>query len=199
MNHGKRVFQRLVFLLAGLLVVGLTACGEYPGVPRKGMQSAQGVQSAPAVQPAQSSQQESTSPEEPAPAAEETEMEDSGEEGGSDMAKTLHELEEVKMEDVELTTGTINVELRDFEFDPPVLHVKAGKVTFFFENASTHAHNYRIAAWDDHESIVFKGPKIGARKKREMDIDLEPGTYYVLCNLSDHEERGMVGKLFVEP
>jgi plastocyanin len=111
----------------------------------------------------------------------------------------MQELEEVEMEDVELTSGTVEVELKDFEFVPYLFHVKAGDVTFLFDNTATHAHNYRISAWDDHENVVYPGPKIGARRKRKVHIKLDPGVYYVFCNLSDHEDRGMVGKLFVEP
>jgi len=111
----------------------------------------------------------------------------------------LRELEGVKAEDVPLSSGTIEVELKDFEFVPHLFHVKAGDVTFLFNNTSTHAHNFRITTWDDHENVIYPGPKIGARRQRKVTITLEPGVYYVLCNLSDHEERGMVGKLFVEP
>lgn len=202
MNHHNGVLQRLIFLLAGMLVLGLAACGEHPGVPRQGQQAAQQPaqvaqpvqQQAQPAQQAQPVESEAAAPAESAPPA-------SGEEreGEGDLAAMIHELEEVKAEDVPLTTGAVECELKDFEFVPHLFRVKAGEVTFIFNNTSTHAHNYRISAWDDHEKVIYPGPKIGARKKRKVTIKLEPGVYYVLCNLSDHEERGMVGKLFVEP
>jgi len=190
----------MFFLLAGALILGLVACGEYPGVPRQGQQAAQ--------QPIQVAQQPAQAAEQAQPAAAPAESVPSapraGGEGGS-LAEIVQQLEGIKPEDVPLLTGEVEVELVDFEFVcsassiPHVFRVKAGEVTFIFNNTSTHAHNFRITAWDDHENVIYPGPKVGARKKRKVKITLEPGVYYVLCNLSDHEERGMVGKLFVEP
>jgi plastocyanin len=116
-----------------------------------------------------------------------------------DLASIVKELEGVTAADVPLSEGPVTVELADFELKPRLFRVKAGDVDFVFQNPSTHAHNYRVTAWDNHENIIYPGPKIGASKTREATITLEPGIYYVLCNLSDHEERGMVGKLIVEP
>lgn len=180
MSFRRYVLWGVTFILAGLLVIALAGCGG----SSSGSSSSQAAVSAQQVASSGSSSSSSSSSSEPA---------------SGDLAKIIEQLEGVKAEDVELTSGTINMELKDFEFVPAILKVKAGTVTFLFDNTATHAHNYRITTWDNHENIIFKGPKIGARRQREMDIELQPGVYYVLCNLSDHESRGMVGKLFVEP
>jgi len=198
----KRVSLGVFFLLAGVLILGLVACGEYPGVPRQGQQAAQQP-----MQVAQLRQQSAQSAEQAQPAAPAAESASAtgGGEGGGGLAEKVSQLEGVTAEDVPLLTDVVEVELKDFEFVcsassvPNIFRVKAGEVTFIFNNTSTHAHNFRITAWDGHENVIYPGPKVGARKKRKVKITLEPGVYYVLCNLSDHEERGMVGKLFVEP
>lgn len=188
MSH--KSFHVLAVVLLGLLLVVLTACGEAPGVPHP-LAGEGGAAAPPGVsQPAAGE----------APAAA---TEGEGEEGlpppDVDLAAIIKELEGVKAEDVPLTEGSVTAELVDFEFKPRLFRVEAGNVDFIFQNTSTHAHNYRVTAWDDHENIIYPGPKIGAAKTREVTIKLEPGVYYVLCNLSDHEQRGMVGKLIVEP
>jgi len=174
MAHYKRFMP---ILIVTILALGLMACGEYPGVPRPGQESQQVIQIVQAGGGAAPSSSE-----------------------GGLLAEALAELEQIKPEDVPLAENPIHVVLKDFEIVPNVLRVKAGEVTFVFENTSTHTHNYRIAAWDNHKKVIFPGrPKVGANQKREVTIHLEPGVYYVRCNVSDHEERGMVGKLFVEP
>ncbi|MFQ5813911.1 MAG: cupredoxin domain-containing protein [Anaerolineae bacterium] len=115
------------------------------------------------------------------------------------MVQLRSELEGVKAEDVELATGPVAIELKDFELVPNLIRVKAGETTFILNNTSTHTHNYRIVAWDDRKNVIYRGrPKVGAKKTKEDTLPLEPGVYYIYCNVSDHEERGMVGKLFVD-
>lgn len=97
-----------------------------------------------------------------------------------------------------MSGNAVRIELKDYEFNPVDVRVKSqnGEVHFLWENTSTHAHNYRIV--DKSGNIVYPGPKVGAKKKREETLKLPPGEYKVFCNLSDHEERGMKGTLVVE-
>jgi len=199
--HHKYLYGLAVVLLG--LLMGLTACGEAPGVPHPQAGAGAAAPPAGAAAPAPVGAAAPTpAGAGPAQATPKPGAEGESEEGlpppNIDLAALIKELEKVQASDVSLSTGSATVELVDFEFKPKVVKVKAGDVNFVFKNPSTHAHNYRIAAWDNHENIIYPGPKIGAAKTREDTIALKSGVYYVFCNLSDHEQRGMVGKLIVE-
>lgn len=192
MTHTARRWRYLA--VAALLLsalAGLTACGkvsEYPGVPREGSQSGAVVQPAAASEGASASQ-EVTSGGETAESSEESS------EGGAEQVRA--ELAQVDPASVPLVEKP-EIELKDYEFVPKVVKVKAGEVEFAWDNTATHAHNYRIVK-KGTEEVVFPGPKVGAMRRQRKILELEPGEYEVFCNLSDHLERGMIGLLFVEP
>lgn len=101
-----------------------------------------------------------------------------------------------------LTEGTVVIKLENFAISPGNVQVKAGDVEFQWENPSNNAHNYRIVRGNDpvnasDADVVYPGPKVGAKRTQIDTLTLEPGEYTVFCNLSDHLERGMRGRLLV--
>ncbi len=89
--------------------------------------------------------------------------------------------------------GIVGIELTDFKITPNEFTVKAGEVTFAFENKGRYTHDFRI----EGQGIDVKAPKIGARRSREWSATLAPGTYRISCPISNHDQRGMEGTLVV--
>ncbi len=207
MNTGKKRFHRWVaFALFGSIAVAVSACGEAPGVPRGAsgggvVASSNGAD----LSPSSASGGESAKPSKPAePSAPAEESKSRGSSAGSSAGGSPSSGGAAGGSGGGSSGGgaavagdVVEIELKDYEFAPVDVKVKAknGEVRFLWKNTSTHAHNYRILKGDQ---IVYPGPKVGAKKKREETLKLAPGEYEVICNLSDHEERGMKGKLIVE-
>lgn len=89
--------------------------------------------------------------------------------------------------------GRVEIELADFKITPNEFTVRAGDITFAFENAGRYTHDFRI----EGEEVDMKAPKIGARRSREWSVTLSPGTYRISCPISNHDQRGMEGTLVV--
>ncbi len=89
--------------------------------------------------------------------------------------------------------GRVEIELADFKITPNELTVRAGEITFAFENTGRYTHDFRI----EGQGIDVKAPKVGARRSREWSATLTPGTYRISCPISNHDQRGMEGTLIV--
>lgn len=89
--------------------------------------------------------------------------------------------------------GRIEIEQSDFKLTPNEFTVKAGEVSFVFENTGRYTHDFRI----EGQGIDVKAPKNGARRTREWSYTLGPGTYRISCPISNHDQRGMVGTMVV--
>jgi uncharacterized cupredoxin-like copper-binding protein len=86
-------------------------------------------------------------------------------------------------------SGPVGVVLREFEFEPRPLKVKAGKVRFLLMNRGSVEHDFMIPevmqAMEHEKDLVQPG------KTKTIEIDLKPGTYQVVCTVSGHQEAGM--------
>lgn len=103
-------------------------------------------------------------------------------------------------------TGTqVSVAITDASFDMDVIKAQAGTITFVVENVGTMVHEFEVfsgaeagqdlpiannvadtsglTAVDEVEDIV-PGSTI------ELSVDLEPGTYLLICNLPGHYAAG---------
>lgn len=74
--------------------------------------------------------------------------------------------------------------------------VPAGKVKFTVTNDGKFSHNYVIMEGTNEvgRTSDFKndaGPQI-------LEVDLKPGSYKVLCDITGHPEKGMVNTLIVK-
>jgi hypothetical protein len=76
------------------------------------------------------------------------------------------------------------------------LVIPPGRIRFFLDNRGTLAHAFEVRLPDG--STVDKTRNVGPRKTDELMVDLEPGTYLVLCQLSDHAARGSQRTLIVD-
>lgn len=97
------------------------------------------------------------------------------------------------------TEGTeprpVGVVLREFEFEPRPLKVKAGKVRFLLMNRGSVEHDFMIPevmqAMEHEKDLVQPG------KNKTIEVDLKPGRYQVVCTVPGHREAGMTVTLEV--
>ena len=90
---------------------------------------------------------------------------------------------------------SVTVVLREFEFEPRPLKVKAGKVRFLLINRGSVEHDFMIPgvmqAMEHEKDLVQPG------KSKTIEVDLKPGRYQVVCTVQGHKEAGMTVTLEV--
>jgi plastocyanin len=91
--------------------------------------------------------------------------------------------------------STLRVTGDEYSFDPGRVVVRgAGPLTIRLRNAGDLAHNLRIER--DGEEIggtpTFPGGETGSGR-----VNLEHGSYRMICTVGDHAELGMTGELRV--
>lgn len=80
-----------------------------------------------------------------------------------------------------------------FEPDSVVLE-GSGPVELTLVNEGSLAHNLRVF---EGEREVGGTPTFAGGESRSAEVDLEPGSYRMVCTVGNHEELGMVGELEV--
>ena len=105
---------------------------------------------------------------------------------------------------------TLDVELKDFSFEPAAWEVPAGaKVTLNLTNTGSQEHEYVIMVLGkdatppfdaDDEPNVFWEHEVapGGTATVEFTAPTEPGVYNVACGTAGHLEQGMHGTLTVK-
>ena len=74
--------------------------------------------------------------------------------------------------------------------------VPAGKVKFNVTNDGKFTHNYVIL---EGTNVVGRTPNFtSAENPQVIEVDLKPGEYTVLCDITGHPEQGMKGTLTVK-
>ena len=91
----------------------------------------------------------------------------------------------------------VDVTLKEWAIEPSNIEVNAGMVRFVVENTGQFAHN--MAFQIEGEGTVAKTPNFkGGEGPQVLEVELEPGTYKMLCDIIGHPEQGMVGTLTVK-
>ncbi|HEV2066713.1 MAG TPA: cupredoxin domain-containing protein [Thermomicrobiales bacterium] len=85
------------------------------------------------------------------------------------------------------TAGTVEVTETEFAIDMPT-ELPAGPTTFVVTNAGTAEHNFEVEGQGIEEAFE---QNLQPGETRELQVNLEPGTYEVYCPVGDHEDRGM--------
>ena len=85
--------------------------------------------------------------------------------------------------------GTVGIVLREFEFEPRPLKVRAGKVSFLLMNRGSVDHDFMIpevmSAMEHGQDLVKPG------QSKTIEVELKPGTYEAICTVPGHKESGM--------
>ena len=96
-------------------------------------------------------------------------------------------------------TAPANAKLRvaadEYSFDPSAIVLQgAGTLTVRLRNKGSLAHNLKV--FRDEEEIGGT-PTVPAGRSGSARLNLEHGSYRMVCTVGDHEELGMTGTLRV--
>jgi plastocyanin len=83
----------------------------------------------------------------------------------------------------------------EYSFDPSAIVLQgAGTLTVTLRNEGSLAHNLKVLRGDEE---VAGTPTLPAGRTESARLNLEHGTYRMICSVGDHEELGMTGTLRV--
>jgi uncharacterized cupredoxin-like copper-binding protein len=90
---------------------------------------------------------------------------------------------------------SVPVTLSEWKIEPTRDTVRAGSVTFRVKNEGTMVH----ALYVEGEGVKKETPQIRAGQTMSLTVTLKPGTYELICPMSDlsHKMAGMSKKLTV--
>jgi plastocyanin len=92
--------------------------------------------------------------------------------------------------------ATVQVTADEYSFDPERIVVeRGGPLTIELRNDGDLAHNLRLRR-DDRE--VGGTPTFPGGRTESGRVQLEPGSYQMLCTVGDHADLGMIGELEVK-
>jgi plastocyanin len=96
--------------------------------------------------------------------------------------------------------GGQTVEMTEFEFEPNDLTASQGD-TITAENTGSTVHNLTIEEGSDPEQAsteLAATPDVDAGQSGELNVDVDPGEYSIVCTIANHRELGMIGTIKVE-
>ena len=90
----------------------------------------------------------------------------------------------------------IQATLREWAIDLSTHEVAAGKITFVVNNQGQFAHNLTVTS---DSGTIGKTPNFrGSEGPQTLEVDLQPGTYTIICDLPGHAARGQMTTLVVK-
>lgn len=110
----------------------------------------------------------------------------------------------------------VNVVISEFTVEPDPESVSAGEVTFVVDNQGGDTHEFLVVdadsaddlpvdddgAFDEaafgEDNVLDEVEDIESGDTAELTLDLEAGTYLLLCNVVEEEESGEVESHFAE-
>lgn len=92
-------------------------------------------------------------------------------------------------------TQTVNVELDQWYIKLNPATVNSGTVTFMIKNSGTIAHSFEIKGAGLDKSL---DKSLQPGDSAELTVDLQKGSYTVLCPIDNHQGQGMVNTLTVK-
>lgn len=93
------------------------------------------------------------------------------------------------------------VGMTEFSFGPSDVVVEEGG-TVTAENEGSTVHNFTIEEGTNPEQPnqeLLATSDVNAGDNAELEVDLPPGEYALVCTIPGHREQGMVGSVTVEP
>jgi plastocyanin len=92
--------------------------------------------------------------------------------------------------------STLRVTAKEYSFDPPRVEVSgAGPLTIRLRNAGSLAHNLKLTRSGEK---IGGTPTFPSGETRSGRVNLEQGSYEMICTVGDHAELGMRGELEVK-
>jgi plastocyanin len=103
--------------------------------------------------------------------------------------------------------GVIRLTMNEYRFSPQVIHARAGRVTIRARDIGVLAHNVKVerpqsdsgATDPDAPAPTPLGGTESAQHGETVTttLRLKPGTYRLVCTVSNHDNLGMNGTLVV--
>jgi uncharacterized cupredoxin-like copper-binding protein len=94
------------------------------------------------------------------------------------------------------TAQEVKVTLKEWAIDPSAVEVPAGKVRFVVTNSGQFSHD--LAILDDTGEVAKLAAFSPSESPKTLDVDLKAGTYTMICDVTGHAEKGMMGTLTVK-
>jgi plastocyanin len=95
-----------------------------------------------------------------------------------------------------LPPGQNEVVMTEYEFTPREARIREGAV-LHVRNEGEIAHNLTLEpAGGDRDELTGTDSFLGGRSK-DLDVDVPPGRYSMVCTVPGHEQLGMVGTIEV--
>ncbi|HKW08316.1 MAG TPA: cupredoxin domain-containing protein [Candidatus Dormibacteraeota bacterium] len=93
-------------------------------------------------------------------------------------------------------SGSIQVTLTEFKFDPSTITHASGNIVFWLVNSGSTQHDMAIR--DSNGKTLFTSELVSAGDTKEFDVNgITAGSYTFYCTQSGHEQSGMHGTLTV--
>jgi uncharacterized cupredoxin-like copper-binding protein len=100
--------------------------------------------------------------------------------------------------EVSSSTAVVEATLIEWDLTLSQSEVSAGKVTFIVTNAGQMRHNLLITD-SAGQVLIGRTPDFAASQgPQTLEVELQPGTYTVLCGLPGHAARGQQAELVVK-
>lgn len=93
-------------------------------------------------------------------------------------------------------SGSIQVTMTEFKFDPSTIQHSSGKIVFWLVNSGSTQHDMAIR--DSSGKTIATSELVSAGDTKEFDVtNIAAGTYTIFCSQPGHEASGMKGTLTV--
>lgn len=93
-------------------------------------------------------------------------------------------------------SGSIQVTMTEFKFDPSTIQHSSGNVVFWLVNSGSTQHDMAIR--DSSGKTIATSELVSAGDTKEFDVsNLAAGSYTFYCSQPGHEASGMKGTLTV--
>ncbi len=94
------------------------------------------------------------------------------------------------------SANSVGIILDDYKILPNNMGIPAGNTSFLVTNSGSVTHN--LAIYSSDGKLVGKTPNFKkAEGAKTLTLDLQPGTYKMICDIPGHEAKGMTGVLNV--
>jgi uncharacterized cupredoxin-like copper-binding protein len=96
--------------------------------------------------------------------------------------------------------GAETVEMSEYAFAPSNVAAERGQ-TITVENGGDIVHNFTVEQGPDPETPskeLAATPNVQPGETAELEVDLEPGEYVLVCTVPGHSELGTTGSFTVE-
>lgn len=93
-------------------------------------------------------------------------------------------------------SGSIQVTMTEFKFDPSTIQHSSGNIVFWLVNSGSTQHDMAIR--DSSGKTIATSELVSAGDTKEFDVsNIAAGSYTIYCTQPGHEASGMKGTLTV--